>query len=179
MASNLNLKSELISILEIADINLLMSIKSLQIEKWTKQIGSDINSILRIFIHCAKQMDKYLSKYTNKFHIKDSDIRKNFEESSSPRFFVEKYLLIYLDFIDNVKKTPEEDFNKPIGRGEKLVTIIQRLSLHFSGHMGQIYLIRRFLGEDMEEPYSFIRAMSAPSRKKLKKEWMEWWDDQK
>ena len=47
------------------------------------------------------------------------------------------------------------------------------------GHLGQIYTIRRALGKDPAGAYSFVLALSSSSRKKLKKEWMDWWEDNK
>ncbi|MHA2170969.1 MAG: hypothetical protein ACXAB7_13825 [Candidatus Kariarchaeaceae archaeon] len=43
--------------------------------------------------------------------------------------------------------------------------------------MGQIYYIRKMLGDEVEGPYTFVKAMSVPTRKKLKKEWFEWWEN--
>ena len=47
------------------------------------------------------------------------------------------------------------------------------------GHLGQITLIRRTLGRDIAGAYSFVQALSESSRRKLKKEWMEWWRENK
>ena len=74
---------------------------------------------------------------------------------------------------------PEEDYNKPIDKGEKLGTIIQRIALHYMGHLGQIYLIRRSIGREISGAYSFVLALSESSRKKLKKEWLTWWNENK
>ncbi|MCG3226212.1 MAG: hypothetical protein H7645_04775 [Candidatus Heimdallarchaeota archaeon] len=163
-------KKQLIEILEIADVNLLMSIKDLDPEDVEKQIQFDINSIKRIFGHCVNQMDKYLSKATKKRMIKS-------EESFGK--YVELYLQISEEFLELIKKTPEEDYNKPIDKGEKLGTIIQRIALHYMGHLGQIYLIRRSIGREISGAYSFVLALSESSRKKLKKEWLTWWNENK
>ncbi|MHA1953594.1 MAG: DinB family protein [Candidatus Heimdallarchaeaceae archaeon] len=159
-------KKQLIEILEIADINLLMSIKDLTQEEAEKQIQPEINSIQRIFGHCARQMDKYLSKATNK---------KMIESEESFEKYVELYLQISKEFFEFIKNTPEKDYDKPINKGEKLSTIIQRIALHYMGHLGQIYLIRRSIGKEISGSYSFVLALSESSRKKLKKEWLIWW----
>ncbi|MHA2170968.1 MAG: hypothetical protein ACXAB7_13820 [Candidatus Kariarchaeaceae archaeon] len=62
--SNLGLKRQLISLLEIAEINLLMSIKNLTQEREMKKVHTGANSILKIFVHCARQIDFYIAKYT-------------------------------------------------------------------------------------------------------------------
>ncbi len=115
-------------------------------------------------------MDKYLSKATKKRMIKS-------EESFGK--YVELYLQISEEFLELIKKTPEEDYNKPIDKGEKLGTIIQRIALHYMGHLGQIYLIRRSIGREISGAYSFVLALSESSRKKLKKEWLTWWNENK
>ncbi len=163
-------KKQLIEILEVADINFLMSIKNLDKEDVTEQIQLGTNTIEQIFRHCVRQMDKYLAK--------DTKAKLVGPEESFGRC-VELYLEISDGFFNLVKRTPEEDYIKPIDKGEKLGTIIQRISLHFMGHLGQIYLIRRALGKELPSSYSFVLALSESSRRKLKKEWTIWWEENK
>jgi len=163
-------KKQLIEILEIADINILISIKELTSEDVTKKIKLDINSIEKIFNHCLRQMDKYLAKSTQE---RKSIADLTFGDS------VEIYLEVSESFLELVRNIPEDDYSKPIDKGEKLVTIIQRISLHFMGHLGQIYLIRRFLGKEISSIYSFVLALSEGSRRKLRKEWESWWNSEK
>lgn len=163
-------KKQLIEILEIADINFLMSIKHLDEEDVRKVIQPGTNSIQQIFGHCVKQMDKYLAKDTK---------QRLFDADDTFGNYVEVYLKISNGFFDLVRRTPEEDYIKPIDKGEKLGTIIQRISLHFMGHLGQIYLIRRALRKDLPGSYSFVLALSESSRRKLRIEWLKWWEENK
>ena len=142
------------------------------------KIHPDANSIQKIFGHCSRQMDMYLAKYTGEKIFPQP--KKSIEELIKGGYtlvqFIEAYLLISEAFFSNIKKTPEADYTKPIDKGEKLVNILQRISLHFAGHMGQICYIRKILANEVEGSYTFIKAMSMPTRKKLRKEWFEWWE---
>lgn len=175
--SELNLKNQLISLLEIADVNFLMSVKNISPENTTIKINDEINTITQIFGHCVRQMDNYLARFSGELKIIPEG-KKVFElinDGYSFRWFVDIYLEIYDDFMGYIKKISENDLYKPITKGEKLVNILQRISLHYMGHLGQISVIRKYLGNEISGPYSFVKAMSKPTRKKLKKEWLEWW----
>jgi hypothetical protein len=159
-------KKYLIEILEIAEINLLMSIKDLKPDDVIKKIHPNTNSIEWIFGHCVRQMDKYLAKAIKQKKITSEE---NFGK------YVELYLQISEEFFELIKETQEEEYNRPIDKGEKLETIIERIALHYMGHLGQITQIRRTLGREIAGAYSFVQALSESSRRKLKKEWLDWW----
>ena len=53
---------------------------------------------------------------------------------------------------------------------------IKSIALHVMGHTGQIVLIRKMLDNPS---LSFIRGALKEERKKLRKEWMTWWEENK
>ncbi|MCK4568355.1 MAG: hypothetical protein KAU48_13700, partial [Candidatus Thorarchaeota archaeon] len=59
---------------------------------------------------------------------------------------------------------------------ETLETSIQRISLHFLGHVGQIVLIRRSLGNPGS---SFVGGLHPRVRKQMHEEWTSWWSESK
>ncbi|MHA2029801.1 MAG: DUF1572 family protein [Candidatus Kariarchaeaceae archaeon] len=177
--SELNLKNQLISLLEIADVNFLMSVKNVSPETVLTNINDETNSIAQIFGHCVRQMDNYLSRFSGELKIKPENmkIHELLDDGYSFGKFVDVYLEIFSEFVGYIKKVPENELYNPITKGEKLINIIQRISLHYMGHLGQISIIRKFLGNEIDGPYSFVKAMSKPTRRKLKNEWLEWWSE--
>lgn len=177
MPKSLSLKSELLNIFDIADINLLMSIKGLTVEQVSTQVFPNTNSILFIFLHCARQLDRYLSKFGVDLVIPGKSVNEVLDKGFTFGQVVEAYLKISGDFRERVKQLDDEKLADPIDKGEKLYKIIQRVSLHYCGHMGQISFIRRIMDDTIEGGYTFIKAMSDPTRKQLRKEWNEWWQN--
>jgi hypothetical protein len=59
---------------------------------------------------------------------------------------------------------------------ETLLQSIQRIALHFMGHVGQIVLIRRALGNPGP---TFVGGVSLIGRDKIKQKWNTWWSDSK
>lgn len=177
--SKITLKSELLSIFDIAEINLLMSIKGLSDEEARKKVLKEVNSILVIFLHCAKQLEKYLSKFTQEIIYPKGNASKLVENGYTLGQAIEGYLQISAEFVRRVHALEEEKLLEPIDKGEKLFKIIERVSLHFCGHMGQISLLRKLLDNSIEGGYTFIKAMSKLTRDKLRKEWKQWWLENK
>jgi hypothetical protein len=71
---------------------------------------------------------------------------------------------------------PEEKFNKlpesNVGENTETVgELIQRISLHFLGHTGQIYLIKKELGKGG----SFVSGVKKKQREDSRKKWIRWW----
>lgn len=182
-----NTKNLLMSTLEIAEINFLQSFKGIKPEIVTKQISNDVNHIAWIIGHCASHMDLYLSIFNKERKLTDNQREyhaygvskdKIREFPFSFRDLIDSYLLISENFFKNLYSISEEDFYKiqHPENNEKLYEKMQRITLHFMGHAGQIVLLRRMF----DDPYwSFIGGVSEESRKKLRKEWIEWWEENK
>lgn len=173
---SLSVKTELLNIFEIAEINLLMNIKGLTKSESVKNVFPGTNSILKIFVHCTRQLDNYLSKFTKTNILPKGDSDTIINNGYTLGKAIEAHLQISAQFIEKVKLLKDDKLTDPIDKGEKLYKILERLSLHFCGHLGQISFIRSILNNKIEGSYSFIKAMSEPTRRKLTKEWNNWWE---
>jgi hypothetical protein len=92
--------------------------------------------------------------------------------------FVEDYLKISASGFSYLQSLQDEAFEKVIfpDYGENLLQSIQRIALHYMGHMGQIVLIRRALGNPGP---SFVGGVQESGRNKMRQEWEKWWSDNK
>ncbi len=167
----LSVKDVCIDLLEIADINFLANLQGLKPEDVEVKAHSEINSIKTIVRHCTRQMDRTIETYTNRRVMKDQ-MDYSFKE------IIEMYLQISQTFFGMLREFPIEAYNdNPRGTGEILNKRIQRIALHYLGHTGQVVLIRKMLGRGISGAYSFVKAMSIPTREKIRKEWYEWWNE--
>ncbi|NHJ32448.1 MAG: DinB family protein [Asgard group archaeon] len=188
-----NVKELSITLLEIADCNLLLSIINLEKEQVMKQIGDEVNPIAWIFGHCASHMDficgelcqgyRRLSEKEGacySFGVSKEEINEGLPTSFME--LVESYLLIRKDAFDYLYKLPEEKFRQvpeaDAGKksNESLMQSIQRVALHYMGHMGQIILIRRAIGNP---GIGFVAGMAKENREKRIAQWIKWWKENK
>ena len=169
----LSAKDICIDMLDIADINFVSNLQGLKPEDVNVKAHSDINSIKTIVRHCARQMDRTIETYSIERVMRDKK-EYSFEE------IIDMYLQISQSFFGLLKELPIEAFNdNPGGTGEILNKRIQRIALHYLGHTGQVVLIRKMLGRGISGAYGFVKAMSIPTRKKIRKEWLDWWNGTK
>ncbi len=190
---NRGMKEYAMDLLEIADCNLLLSIINLEKEQVMKQIKKDVNPIAWIFGHCASHMDFIcgeLCQGYRKLSEKEGacysfGVSKEAIEEGLPTSFkelVESYLLIRKDAFDYLYKLPEEKFRHvpeaDAGKNtnESILQSIQRIALHFMGHMGQIVMLRRAIGNP---GYGFVAGMTKENREKRITQWMNWWEENK
>ncbi len=183
----MDLKELAISTLEIAEINFLMSYIEINPENIIKQIHPEINPIVWIVGHCISHMDWYLSLFTGERILTETQreyfaygVSKDKIKGKFPFSFVEimdKYLHISGDFYKCLKDLPEEKFHQEISKEngeETLFQKIQRISLHYMGHTGQITIIRRAHGN---QPWGFVSGMKRDEREKYMEKWIEWWEE--
>jgi hypothetical protein len=169
----LNVKDLCIDLLDIAHINFLSNLQGLKPGDVNTNAHPEINTIKTIVRHCSRQMDRTVETYIGSRITKDKK-EYSFEE------IVDLYLQISDTFFEMLMEFPLEAFNdNPGGTGEILNKRIQRIALHYLGHTGQIVLIRKMLGRGISGAYGFVKALSVPTRKKLKKEWLAWWMENK
>lgn len=188
-----NIKELSITLLEIADCNLLLSTIGLEKEQVLKQIGEEVNHITWIFGHCASHMDYIFGELSQgKRLLTDEEneayaygVSKDKINEGLPNTFkdlIVRYLKIRKEAFDYLNKLPEEKFRKvpeaDAGKKSKesLMQAIQRVSLHFMGHMGQIILLRRALGNP---GFGFVAGMTKENREKRIDQWMKWWEESK
>jgi len=91
---------------------------------------------------------------------------------------VDTYLDISTSGFSYLKQLDETHFGQVIFPeiDETLEKSVQRLSLHFLGHVGQIVLIRRALGNPGS---SFVGGVQLKRRKTMMEEWTSWWQTSK
>ncbi|MBE0526665.1 MAG: DinB family protein, partial [Candidatus Thorarchaeota archaeon] len=155
-----------------------------------KQIAPEVNPISWILGHCFAHFHVVLCQTCQESQLLSDDAihyyrygtsKEEIERTESPLTFeelVDKYLEIsemsftYLETLDDI------DFKEVLFPKieETLGTSIQRLSLHFLGHVGQIVLIRRSLGNPGS---SFMGGAHPDIRKKMLDEWTSWWSESK
>jgi len=176
-------KQILIETFEIAEINFLQSFKGIKSDQISLQFKSDINHIAWIIGHCISHMDSYLSLFNKERKL--SDIQRKYhaygvskdEITQYPFSFkdlIDTYLIISEDFLRAINDLPEEDYTQFItpDNGENLFQMLQRITLHYMGHMGQIVLLRRMSGDHI---WSFVGGINEKDRTRLRNEWKEWW----
>lgn len=184
------MKESTIDLLRIAESNLLYSFKDIKPEEVNKHIAPEINTISWILGHCfahfhmvlsvtcqetqllSEEVAHYYRYGTTKEEIETTESSMTFEE------LVDKYLGISAMSFTYLETLDDTDFKKVIFPEieETLVTSVQRLSLHFLGHVGQIVLIRRSLGNPGS---SFVGGAHPNTRKQMLDEWTSWWSESK
>ena len=188
-----NIKDLSFTLLEIADCNLLLSTIGLEKEQVLKQIGEEVNHIAWIFGHCTSHMDYIFGELCQGKSLLTEEESKYFAYGVSkdkvneglPTTFkdlIESYLKIREGAFDYLKKLPEEKYREvpEVDAGkqakESVMQAIQRVALHYMGHMGQIVLIRRAIGNP---GFGFVAGMSKENREKRIAQWMKWWEENK
>jgi hypothetical protein len=188
-----NVKELLIDLLEIADCNLLLSLINLEKDQVMKQIGKDVNYIGWIFGHLASHMDFIVGGLCQgKRFMSDKECTiyayaapKELVNKGLPTSFkdlVESYLKIRKNAFDYLNQLPEEKYQQlpEVNAGkesdETLIQSIERMALHYMGHMGQIILIRRAI----DNPgFGFVAGIAKDHREKRIDQWMKWWEENK
>jgi len=183
----MNKKEELISALEIAEINFLMSFREVKPELVTKQIQKDTNHLAWIIGHCISHFDLFLSMYTDERFLTEEE-REYYAYGASKEKIIE-YPFSFIDLIDAHLKITQKFFNVLEGQdvkkfdeipheesAERLADLLKRITLHIMGHTGQIVLLRRMFDNPFWE---FVGGVSKEQRIKLRNEWIKWWEENK
>ncbi|NPD89772.1 MAG: hypothetical protein HGN29_13755 [Asgard group archaeon] len=183
----MDIKDELLSFLEIAEINFLMSIKELKPELVTRKAVENVNAIAWIVGHCVLNFDRCLSMFTNEQLLtKDESefyiygLKKDSVKDCGLPFV--KLIDIHLELTSKLFEIFEkldvkkfDDIPHEQAKG-KLSAIIKSMSLHIMGHTGQIVQIRRMLDNPF---WYFVGGVHKEDRQKLRKEWIAWWEENK
>lgn len=93
---------------------------------------------------------------------------------------IDIFLKFFETSINYLYELPEEKFtelpeNNDKKNTETLNELIQRISLHFLGHTGQIYWVKRELGKGGY----FVTGLKKKNRDSSRIKWLEWWDKNK
>lgn len=189
-----NEKEIAIDILKIAEANLFVSLYGIKMEDLTKRISEDSNHIFWIFGHCANHMDYVFGELCQGKKWFNDEIHQYFaygvakdiahqKPLHSFKTLIETYLELsesvmnYLENLPLEKFREKPEYQKEGERIESIFNALQRVALHFMGHMGQITMIRRTIGNPV--PMGFVAGMANESREMLKTNWMKWWQENK
>jgi hypothetical protein len=179
-------KSIAIDLLEIAEVNLLYSVLKIRPEDVHKQVIPEFNTIGWILGHCITHFHavlfdicqgKKMFSDTTAHYFRYGTTKDEIAETGYTMTFsqlIDDYLRISADGFSYLQSLEDEDFQKVISPkfGETLLHGIERIAFHYMGHMGQIVLLRRALGNPGP---SFVGGAKKSGRKKMREEWDSWW----
>ena len=185
-----SVKSLAIEILEIAEAYLLNSIIKIRPDDVHKQVLPEFNTITWILGHCMAHFHMVLSDtcqgkemYSEEtaHYFRYGTSKEEIAATDTPLTFsqlIDDYLRISADGFSYLQSLEDEDFEKIIFPkiSETLLHSIERLSMHYMGHMGQIVLLRRALGNPGP---SFVGGAKKTSRQRMNEEWTSWWSENK
>ena len=193
MRHECTIKETTIELLEIAEVNMLVSFYGLEPDQINKQSKPEVNPIAWIYGHCISHMDfiygelcqgnRLLPKNVGKlvsYGATKENIAKglpiSFKELVEYGLKITERTYKYLQNLpeDNFHDLPEKDTEKKTN--ESIVKSTQRVALHIMGHMGQIIMIRRILGD---KGGGFVGGMAEENRVTMKEKWTEWWEENK
>ncbi|MFX1514458.1 MAG: DinB family protein [Promethearchaeota archaeon] len=186
----MNLKTFAIETFEIAEWNVLKAIFRLKPKDFEKQITPKHNPIRWIIGHLTMHMDtifnylclgkRELSQEFREYFTSGVEREEEKEFPVSYKELIDTFLEFSKTSIDYLYDLPEEKFNElPENNDNRNVEtvseLIQRISLHFLGHTGQIYLIKRELGKGG----FFVTGVKKKNREASRIKWLDWWNDKK
>jgi hypothetical protein len=186
----MNLKIFAIETFEIAQWNVLKAIFRLKPKDYEKQITPNLNPIRWIIGHLTIHMDTIfnylcLGKRETNQKFRDyfsSGIEREHEKKFpvSYKELVDTFLKFSKTSIDYLYELPEDKYgklpeNNDKSNSETISELIQRISLHFLGHTGQIYLIKRELGKGG----FFVAGVKKKNRETSRTKWLSWWNKNK
>ena len=185
-----SLKDYSIYLLEVAECNLLNSLKGVQPEDVYKQVTPELNHISWIFGHCAVHFHwvinlAYQKKRTYSEavcqHFRYGTTKKEILSAKPPITFrevVDDYLAISESSFEYLRRVRDEVFHQefPAEPEVTLLQMIKIVALHFMGHTGQIVLIRQALRNPGP---SFVGGVSKTNREAVLAEWQDWWKSQR
>jgi len=184
------MKESAIDLLHISECNLLFSFKDIKPEEVNERINPEFNSISWILGHCFSHFHMILCTTCQETNLLSEDAthyyrygttKQEIDSIETPMTFeelVDTYLDISTSGFSYLKQLDETHFGQVIFPeiDETLEKSVQRLSLHFLGHVGQIVLIRRALGNPGS---SFVGGVQLKRRKTMMEEWTSWWQTSK
>ncbi|MHA1965797.1 MAG: DinB family protein [Candidatus Thorarchaeota archaeon] len=183
-------KSIAIDTLEVAETNLLRSFLGVRPEDINKQTHPEFNTVMWILGHCIAHFHIVLCSTCQETELLSEEIahyfrfgttKEEISKTETPLTFsrlIDEYLKISASGFSYLNSLEDKDFGKVIfpEYGETLLQSIQRIAFHFMGHVGQIVLIRRALGNPGP---TFVGGISPVGRDKIKQKWNTWWSDNK
>ncbi|MHA1513049.1 MAG: DinB family protein [Candidatus Hodarchaeales archaeon] len=186
----MNLKTFAIETFEIAEWNVLKAIFRLKPKDFEKQLTKNLNPIRWVIGHLTIHMDtifnglclgeRKLDKDFRDYFILGPDRTKQREFPLPYKELIDKFLEFSKISFDYLNNLPEEEFlevpeHNTGNNTETVAELIQRISLHFLGHTGQIYQIKRVLGKGG----TFVMGVKKKNREESRAKWLTWWNKNK
>ncbi|MHA1532129.1 MAG: DinB family protein [Candidatus Heimdallarchaeota archaeon] len=186
----MSLKKYAIESLEIAQWNVLKAIFRLQPEDFEEEIKPNFNPINWILGHLTIQMDYYFNylcqgkrivteAFLQYYHPSRVDVEEITDFPLSIKELIDTFLEVSESSFNYLNKLPEEKFNELPEHNEnntELVSeLLQRVSLHFLGHTGQIIWIKKHLGKRG----AFVMGIKKKQRDDSRIKWLQWWNENK
>ncbi len=186
----MSLKKYAIESLEIAQWNVLKAIFRLQPEDFEEEIKPNFNPINWILGHLTIQMDyyfNYLSQgkrivteaFLQYYHPPRVDVEEITNFPLSIKELIDTFLEVSESSFNYLNNLPEEKFSELPEHNENntetVSELLQRVSLHFLGHTGQIIWIKKHLGKGG----AFVMGIKKKQRDDSKIKWQKWWNENK
>ncbi len=171
-------------------MNLLYSFKGIQPEEVNRRTQPEFNNISWIFGHCAVHFHMVLCLTCQDTRLFSKDVmdyyrygttKDEIESTDSPFTFqelVEEYLEVSKKGFSYLQTLDDEAYDQVLFPEikETLLESLQRIALHYLGHVGQIVLIRRALGNPGP---SFVGGFNESDYRRMHEEWNSWWSEKK
>ncbi|MHA1938512.1 MAG: hypothetical protein ACXACD_14135 [Candidatus Thorarchaeota archaeon] len=185
----MGLKEFAIDTLDIAEWNVLRAILRLKPGYLEYQITPKLNPIQWILGHLTWQMDRIfnqlcqgeskLNPVWNSFATGAERMNQK-EFPLAQRTLIDSFLEVSQASFEYLQNLPEEKFlelpeQNSGSNTETLCELIQRISLHFLGHTGQIYWIKKELGKGGY----FVTGIKKKQRDDSRIKWHKWWNENK
>ena len=186
----MSLKKYAIESLEIAQWNVLKAIFRLQPEDFEEEIKPNFNPINWILGHLTIQMDynfNYLCQgkrivteaFLQYYHPPRVEIEEITDFTLSIKELIDTFLEVSESSFNYLNNLPEEKFSELPEHNENntetVSELLQRVSLHFLGHTGQIIWIKKHLGKGG----AFVMGIKKKQRDDSKIKWQKWWNENK
>ncbi|MHA2142848.1 MAG: DinB family protein [Candidatus Thorarchaeota archaeon] len=185
----MGLKDYAIDTLDIAEWNVLRAIMRLKPADLEYQITPELNPIQWILGHLTWQLDRILNQLCQgKTRLEPSweDFATGAEKMNPKEFpvshrdLIDAFLEVSKASFDYLRSLPEEKFHELPEQNmdsntETVGELIQRISLHFLGHTGQIYWIKKELGKGGY----FVTGIKKKQRADSRRKWLAWWNKNK
>lgn len=186
-------KDVALTCLEVARHNVLLSIRGVAAETVGRRIAvrEEANSISWIVGHLAQQLERHFLRWCQGIQVLADEEMRPFlfgaskavaREARLPfRDVVEYFQKVSDASLQYLKALPAEGFRRVpearLSSGQQnantILELVERNALHLLGHAGQIFMIRRLLGDYGSD--TFVRGMTTEERAKGRQEWDGWW----
>ena len=185
----MSMKESTIDLLRIAECNLLYSFKDIKPDEVNTRIHPEFNTIGWILGHCFSHFHMVLCSTLQEINLLDDNVshyfrygttKKEIERDGLSMTFeelIDKYLEISTSGFSHLEQLHDSDFTRMIFpmSEETIERSIQRVSLHFLGHVGQIQSIKKELGKGGY----FVTGIKKKQRVDSREKWLKWWNENK